>query len=59
MHWIDLSIVVVYFAAMLFIGFWFHRKNNNTEDYFVGSREMTKWHLGLSVVATHHRGGVL
>lgn len=52
MHWIDLSIVVVYFAAMLFIGFWFHRKNNNTEDYFVGSREMTKWHLGLSVVAT-------
>src|SRR5690554_473818 len=52
MHWIDLSIVVVYFAAMLFIGFWFHWKNNNTEDYFVGSRKMTKWHLGLSVVAT-------
>mgnify|MGYP006894371278 FL=1 len=42
MHWIDLSIVVVYFAAMLFIGFWFHRKNNSTEDYFVGSRKMTK-----------------
>lgn len=57
MHWIDLSIVVVYFAAMLFIGFWFHRKNNNTEDYFVGSREMTKWHLGLSVVATDVGGG--
>lgn len=56
MHWIDLSIVVVYFAAMLFIGFWFHRKNN-TEDYFVGSREMTKWHLGLSVVATDVGGG--
>ena len=57
MHWIDLSIVVVYFAAMLFIGFWFNRKNNNTEDYFVGSREMTKWHLGLSVVATDVGGG--
>lgn len=57
MHWIDLSIVVVYFAAMLFIGFWFHRKNNSTEDYFVGSRKMTKWHLGLSVVATDVGGG--
>ncbi len=57
MHWIDLSIVVVYFAIMLFIGYWFHRKNNNTEDYFVGSRQMTKWHLGLSVVATDVGGG--
>ena len=52
-----MSIVVVYFAIMLFIGFWFHRKNNNTEDYFVGSRQMTKWHLGLSVVATDVGGG--
>jgi SSS family solute:Na+ symporter len=42
---------------MLFIGYWFHRKNNNTEDYFVGSRQMTKWHLGLSVVATDVGGG--
>ncbi len=57
MHWIDLSIVVIYFAIMLFIGYWFHRKNNNTEDYFVGSRQMTKWHLGLSVVATDVGGG--
>jgi solute:Na+ symporter, SSS family len=57
MHWIDLSIVVVYFAIMLLIGFWFHRKNNNTEDYFIGSRQMTKWHLGLSVVATDVGGG--
>jgi SSS family solute:Na+ symporter len=57
MHWIDLSIVVVYFSIMLFIGYWFHRKNNNTEDYFVGSRQMTKWHLGLSVVATDVGGG--
>lgn len=57
MHWIDLGIVVVYFSIMLFIGYWFHRKNNNTEDYFVGSRQMTKWHLGLSVVATDVGGG--
>ncbi|WP_243699356.1 sodium:solute symporter family protein [Natronoflexus pectinivorans] len=42
---------------MLFIGFWFHKKNNNTEDYFVGSRKMTRWHLGLSVVATDVGGG--
>ncbi|ASB50189.1 sodium:solute symporter family protein [Alkalitalea saponilacus] len=57
MHIIDLIIIVLYFTIMLFIGFWFHRKNNNTEDYFVGSRKMTRWHLGLSVVATDVGGG--
>lgn len=57
MHFIDLVIIALYFASMLFIGFWFHRKNTNTEDFFVGSRNMTRWHLGLSVVATDVGGG--
>jgi solute:Na+ symporter, SSS family len=57
MHFIDIAIIGTYFSVMLFIGLWFHRRNNNTEDYFVGSRKMTKWHLGLSVVATDVGGG--
>ena len=57
MHFIDFSIIIIYLLTMLLIGFWFHRKNTNTEDYFVGSRKMTKWHLGLSVVATDVGGG--
>jgi len=57
MHFIDIIIIAVYFVIMLFIGFWFHRDNNNTEDFYVGSRKMTRWHLGLSVVATDVGGG--
>ncbi|MDD3166617.1 MAG: sodium:solute symporter family protein [Bacteroidales bacterium] len=57
MHWIDVSILVTYFLGMLAIGFWFHRKNSTTEDYYVGGRGMSKWHLGLSVVATDVGGG--
>ncbi|MDX5405258.1 MAG: sodium:solute symporter family protein, partial [Bacteroidota bacterium] len=57
MHWIDVSIFVLYMVAMLGIGFFFMRKNTSTEDYYVGGRTMNKWHVGLSVVATDVGGG--
>ena len=57
MHFIDLSIFVVYMLAMLGVGFYFLRKNNSTDDYYVGGRSMSSWHIGLSVVATDVGGG--
>ncbi len=57
MPFIDIAIIFVYIVLMLMVGLWFHRKNQNTEDYFVGGRKMTRWHLGLSVVATDVGGG--
>jgi len=57
MHWIDLTIFILYMAAMLSVGFYFMKKNKNTEDYFVGGRKMGSWHVGLSVVATDVGGG--
>lgn len=57
MHFIDLAIFVVYFVAMLGVGFYFMRRNKNTEDYYVGGRNMGSLHIGLSVVATDVGGG--
>jgi len=57
MHWIDLSIFVVYMIAMLGLGFYFLLKNTDAEDYFVGNRNIGSWHIGLSVVATDVGGG--
>lgn len=57
MHAVDLIIFIVYAIIMLFIGFFFYRKNNGIDDYFVGGREMSSWHVGLSVVATDVGGG--
>ncbi|WP_010664315.1 sodium:solute symporter family protein [Marinilabilia salmonicolor] len=57
MHPIDFTIIFIYIAAMLMVGLWFHRKNQSSEDYYVGGRKMTRWHLGLSVVATDVGGG--
>lgn len=57
MHYIDLLIFILYFVAMMGIGFYFFRKNKTDEDYYVGGRGIGKWHIGLSVVATDVGGG--
>src|SRR5699024_12751959 len=57
MHWIDLSIMVLYLVGMLCFGFFFLGKNKGGEDYLVGGREMSSLSIGLSVVATDVGGG--
>jgi SSS family solute:Na+ symporter len=57
MHYIDLLIFMLYMAAMLGVGFYFLRKNEGADDYYVGGRSMGSGHIGLSVVATDVGGG--
>ncbi|MGF7138735.1 sodium:solute symporter family protein [Roseimarinus sediminis] len=57
MHLIDYLIFGVYLVLMLWFGFYFMRRNKTVDDYFVGSRNMNHWHIGLSVVATDVGGG--
>lgn len=57
MHWIDLSVFVLYMFLVLGIGFYFLRRNKDADDYYVGSRKMGSVHVGLSVVATDVGGG--
>ncbi len=57
MHWIDLLIFFIYMLLMLGVGFFFFRKNKDMDDYYVGGRKMSSWHIGLSVVATDVGGG--
>ncbi len=57
MNWIDYLIFIVYMAGMLGVGFYFHLRNKDVEDYYVGGRGMGRWHIGLSVVATDVGGG--
>ena len=57
MHLIDLIIFLVYILLMLGVGLWFHFRNSNIEDFYVGGRQMGSWHIGFSVVATDVGGG--
>ncbi len=52
LHWADITVLVVYFTAMTVMGFYFARKNVNTEEYFLGGRAFSGWVIGLSLVGT-------
>lgn len=57
MHIIDYIIFIIYFALILYVGFYFYRKNENKEDYYVGGRSLSAGHVGFSIVATDVGGG--
>ncbi|MCB9033731.1 MAG: sodium:solute symporter family protein [Chitinophagales bacterium] len=57
MNIIDLIIFITYLLSMLAVGLYFLNKNKTKEDYFVGGRNMSAGHIGLSVVATDVGGG--
>jgi solute:Na+ symporter, SSS family len=57
MTWIDYSIFGVYMAAIIGIGLYFFKKNKNHEDYYVGGRDISSTHVGLSIAATDVGGG--
>ena len=50
---IDIAIIVIYFAAVLGIGFYLKRYAETGEDFFLAGREMTAWIAGLSFLAAN------
>lgn len=52
LHLLDWIVITLYFAAMGYLGYYFSKKNKNTEEYFVGGRSFKGWVLGLSMVGT-------
>jgi SSS family solute:Na+ symporter len=54
---VDYLIFAVYMFGVLAIGFYHFKRNESTEDYYVGSRSIESHHVGLSIVATDVGGG--
>src|SRR6201997_3426072 len=50
---VDLAIVILYFLAVLGIGFYLKRFTKTGEDFFLAGREMTAWIAGLSFLAAN------
>jgi len=48
----QLIALAIYFAAMIAIGFWASRKNNNLDDYVLGGRGLTPGVAALSAGAS-------
>ncbi len=57
MHLIDFVIFGIYFLVVLAVGVYFYLKNQSRDDYYVGGRDISAYHVGLSIVATDVGGG--
>ena len=50
--WLNYLVLLVYFGGMLWIGFFFMKRNENTEDFFKASGRIPWWAAGISIFAT-------
>jgi solute:Na+ symporter, SSS family len=47
----DWVIILVYLLGIIALGLWFGKDQHNTRDYFLGSKNIPWWGIGLSIVA--------
>ena len=50
---IDIAVIVIYFAMVIYIGFYLKGSSNTSEEFFMAGREMTAWIAGLSFVSAN------
>jgi SSS family solute:Na+ symporter len=50
---VDILILILYFAVVIFIGFYVKGSTNTSEEFFLAGREMTAWIAGLSFVSAN------
>ena len=47
----DWIIIIAYLVGVIGLGVWFGRDQHTTRDYFLGSKNIPWWGIGLSIVA--------
>jgi solute:Na+ symporter, SSS family len=50
---LDIAVIAIYFAMVIWIGFYLKGKSNTSEEFFMAGREMTAWIAGLSFVSAN------
>ncbi|HZZ59503.1 MAG TPA: Na+/galactose cotransporter, partial [Opitutaceae bacterium] len=50
---LDIAMVVIYFVAVLAIGWYLKGRTSTGEDFFLAGRSMTAWVAGLSFLAAN------
>src|SRR5437867_13408492 len=47
----DWGVICLYLLGIIALGVWFGKDQRNTRDYFLGSKTVPWWGIGLSIVA--------
>ena len=50
---VDIAVIAIYFAIVIYIGFYLKGAANTSEEFFMAGREMTAWIAGLSFVSAN------
>jgi solute:Na+ symporter, SSS family len=50
---VDIAVIAIYFAIVIYIGFYLKGSANTSEEFFMAGREMTAWIAGLSFVSAN------
>ena len=50
---LDIAVIAIYFAMVIWIGFYLKGQADTGEDFFMAGREMTAWIAGLSFVSAN------
>ncbi len=50
---LDIAVIAIYFAMVVWIGFYLKGMSNTSEEFFMAGREMTAWIAGLSFVSAN------
>ena len=53
LNWLDTTVIVLYFVAVLGVGFLLRSETNTSEDFFLAGREMSAWIAGISFLAAN------
>ena len=53
LNWVDIAVIAIYFAMVIYIGIYLKGESNTSEDFFMAGREMTMWIAGLSFVSAN------
>ena len=49
--WIDSVVVISYLVGVLGIGFYFLKRQKSTDDFFIASKRIPGWAMGLALIA--------
>lgn len=52
LSFIDIIVIVLYFSVLAWMGYFFSKRQKNTDDYFKGGGRVPWWAAGLSIFGT-------
>lgn len=52
-HWLDLTLIVVYLAALIAVGHFMSKGIKSGEDFFLAGRSLPWWIIGFSIIGTN------